>query len=149
MHGENGAFTGTKLRGLAEAQGMTLASDGTFKYFDKDPSTGKAQTLPSFVMFNRDDYPFNVEMLRTSVVKGITFQLDIPHVKHCAEAYSQMVQVARQMAISLNSSLVADNNKVLGDIQIEKIRQQLKVIHASMLTRGIVPGSECALRLFS
>jgi len=148
-HGENGAFTGTKLKGLAEAQGMTLSNDGTFKYFDKDPSTGKSVTLPSFVMFNRDDYPFNTEMLRTSVVKGITFQLDIPHVKHCAEAYSQMVQVARQMEIGLHSTLVADNNKVLGDIQIEKIRQQLKVIHASMLTRGIVPGSECALRLFS
>ncbi len=148
-HGENGAFTGTKLKGLAEAQGMTLSNDGTFKYFDKDPSTGKPVTLPSFVMFNRDDYPFNTEMLRTSVVKGITFQLDIPHVKHCAEAYSQMVQVARQMEIGLHSTLVADNNKALGDIQIEKIRQQLKVIHASMLTRGIVPGSECALRLFS
>lgn len=149
IHGENGAFTGTKLKGIAEVQGFTMASDGTFKYFEKDPVSGKPQLQPSFVMFNRDDYPFNPEMLRTSVVKGITFQLDIPRVKHCAEAYNQMVQVARQMEIGLHSALVADNNKVLGDIQIEKIRQQLKVIHATMLTRGIIPGSDCALRLFS
>ena len=144
VHGENGAFTGTKLRGLAEAQGLTLASDGTFKYFDED-----SDKQPSFVMFNRDDYPFSPEMLRTSVVKGVTFQLDIPRVKQCTEAFSRMVQVARQMELGLNALLVDDNNRVLGDMQIEKIRQQLKVIHATMLVRGIVPGSDSALRLFS
>lgn len=144
VHGENGAFTGTKLRGLAEAQGLTLDTDGSFKYFD-DPS----HTYPAFVMVNRDDYPFNPEMLRSSVVKGVTFQLDIPHVKQCAEAFSHMVQIARQMEIGLNATLVDDNNKVLGDIQIEKIRQQLKVIHATMLVRGITPGTDSAHRLFS
>ncbi len=143
VHGENGAFTGTKLRGLAESQGLTLAG-GAFKYFD-DPSHQHA----AFVMVNRDDYPFNPEMLRSSVVKGVTFQLDIPHVKNCAEAFSHMVQIARQMEIGLNATLVDDNNKVLGDIQIEKIRQQLKVIHATMLVRGITPGSDSAHRLFS
>lgn len=148
VHGESGAFTGTKLRGLAEAQGLTI-SDGTFKYFDKDKSSHSLESEPSFIMFNRDPYPFGAEMLRSAVIKGVTFQLDIPRVKHCAEAYNQMVQVAKQIEIGLNSSLVADNNKELGDIQIEKIRQQLKVIHATMLTRGIIPGSDSALRLFS
>lgn len=146
-HGENGAFTGTKLRGLAEAQGLTLTSDGVFKCFDEASDKPKPQA--AFVMFNRDDYPFSPDMLRTSVVKGVTFQLDIPHVKHCAEAFNQMVQVARQMEIGLNAVLVDDNNKVLGDMQIEKIRQQLKVIHATMLVRGIVPGTDSAHRLFS
>lgn len=151
VHGENGAFTGTKLRGLAEAQGFTLASDGTFKYFDEDAkqSSNNQKAQLSFVMFNREDNPFNPEMLRSSVVKGVTFQLDIPHVKQCAEAFTQMVQVAKQMEIGLNALLVDDNNKVLSDIQIEKIRHQLKVIHATMLVRGIIPGSDSALRLFS
>lgn len=144
VHGENGAFTGTKLRGLAEAQGLSLANDGSFKYFDDS-----AHQYPSFVMINRDDYPFNPEMLRTSVIKGVTFQLDIPHVKQCAEAFGHMVQIARQMEIGLNATLVDDNNRALGDIQIEKIRQQLKVIHATMLVRGIIPGSDSAHRLFS
>lgn len=151
LHGENGAFTGTKLRGLAEAQGFTLATDGTFKHFDVAASQSSNNQKPqlSFVMFNRDHNPFNPEMLRNSVVKGITFQLDIPHVKQCAEAFSQMVQVAKQMEIGLNALLVDDNNKILSDIQIEKIRHQLKVIHATMLVRGIIPGSDSALRLFS
>ena len=143
VHGENGAFTGTKLRGLAEAQGFAIATDGSFKYVDNSTQ----QT--AFIMINQDNHPFSPEMLRTSVVKGVSFQLDIPHVKNCAEAFGQMVQVARQMEIGLNAVLIDDNQKVLGDIQIEKIRQQLKVIHAKMLVRGISPGSDSAKRLFS
>lgn len=145
-HGENGAFTGTKLKGLAEAQGLKLGAEGYFKCIDE---ADIPQTNPLFVMFNRDDYPFSPDMLRTSVVKGITFQLDIPHVKKCTEAFNYMVQLAKQMEVSLNAVLVDDNNKVLGDVQIEKIRQQLKVIQANMLLRGIVPGSDSARRLFS
>jgi hypothetical protein len=133
---------------------LTLASDGTFKYFDEATAKQALQNtvatqIPSFIMFNRDQHPFSPEMLRISVVKAVSFQLDIPHVKHCAEAFNHMVQVAKQMETGLNAVLVDDNNRVLGDMQIEKIRQQLKVIHATMLVRGIVPGSESALRLFS
>lgn len=149
LHGESGAFTGTKLRGLAEAQGLTLTPNGTFKHFENTENTQPSSKQASFVMFNRDDHPFSPEMLRASVVKAITFQFDIPHVKQCGEVFTQMVQVARQMEASLNAVLVDDNNRVLGDIQIEKIRQQLKVIHATMLVRGIIPGSDSALRLFS
>ncbi len=149
IHGDNGAFTGTKLKGLSEAHGLTLAADGTFKYFDEGDNKQALPQPPSFIMFNRDQHPFSAEMLRTSVVKAVTFQLDIPHVKHCAEAFNRMVQIARQMETGLNAVLVDDNNRVLSDIQIEKIRQQLKVIHATMLVRGIVPGADSALRLFS
>ena len=145
VHGESGAFTGTKLRGLAESQGLTL-DNGVFKFIEDAQS---AHPHASFIMFNRENFPFSPDMLRNSVVKGVTFQMDIPHVKHCAEAFNTMVQVARQMEIGLNAVLVDDNNKVLGEIQIEKIRQQLKVIHATMLVRGIVPGSESAHRLFA
>lgn len=153
LHGENGAFTGTKLRGLAEAQGLELAADGTFKYYDeatkKQAVSAAKLVVPSFVMFNRDQYPFSQEMLRSSVIKGITFQLDIPHVSQCTEAYNHMVQVAKQMETGLHAQLVDDNDRPLGDVQIDKIRHQLKIIQATMLTRNIIPGSDVAHRLFS
>lgn len=151
LHGENGAFTGTKLRGLAEAQGFELSADGAFKHYDATAKTAAADTtaMPSFVMFNRDHNPFSADMLRSSVVKSITFQLDIPHVKNAVDAFNQMVQIAKQMETGLNAQLVDDNNRPLGDAQIEKIRHQLKIIQATMLTRGIAPGSNCAHRLFS
>jgi len=151
LHGEAGAFTGTKLRGLAEAQGLTLASDGAFKFFDEGTQTSASghPSQPCFIMFNRDHNPFSIDMLRTSVVKSITFQLDIPHVSHCIEAFNNMVLVAKQMETGLNAQLVDDNNRPLTDTQIEKIRHQLKIIQATMLTRDIAPGSDCARRLFS
>jgi FtsZ-interacting cell division protein ZipA len=145
---ENGAFTGTKLRGLAEAQGLTLSADGSFKCFGtaQEPSE---HAQPAFIMTNREDHPFNIEMLRSSVVKGVSFQLEIPRVKQCGEEFSHMVQVARRMELGLNAAMVDDNNKLLGDAQIDKIRQHLKVIDAAMRNRGIEPGSDSALRLFS
>ncbi len=153
LHGENGAFTGTKLRGLAEAQGLELAADGTFKYYDealrKQALSAGKQPVPEFVVFNREQYPFSPDMLRSSVVKGVTFQLDIPHVSNCTEAFNHMVLVAKQMETGLHAQLVDDNNRPLGDAQIEKIRHQLKIIQATMMTRSIVPGSDVAQRLFS
>lgn len=145
---ENGAFTGTKLRGLAEAQGLTLSADGSFKYFGEAQEPSE-HAQPAFILTNREDHPFNIEMLRSSVVKGVSFQLEIPRVKHCGEEFSHMVQVARRMELGLNAAMVDDNNKLLGDAQIEKIRQHLKAIDAAMRNRSIEPGSDSALRLFS
>ena len=100
-------------------------------------------------MFNRDNHIFSIEMLRGSVVKGVTFQLEIPRVKNFSEAFSHMVQVARRMEVGLNAAMVDDNNKLLSDAKIDQIRQQLKVIDAAMNDRGIESGSDSALRLFS
>lgn len=142
LHGDQGAFTGIKLKGLAESQGFRLDTDGSFKYYDEG-----GRLL--FIMFNRENFRFNVEMLRNSVIKGVTFQLDIPHVSENGHAFNQMVNVAKQMSIGLNAVLVDEGNKVLGDAHIDKISQQLKAIHANMLSHGIVPGSKSAIRLFS
>jgi FtsZ-interacting cell division protein ZipA len=87
--------------------------------------------------------------LRNSVLKAITFQLEIPKVPNCEQAFNQMILVAQKLSHSLNANLVDDNQKPLGDLQIEKIRQQLKVIHATMVARGIMPGSPASMRLFN
>jgi hypothetical protein len=140
--GASGPFTGTKFRGMAEASGLTLADDGAFYYLNESGQ-------PLFALINQDKTPFTLDMLRTAVIRGVTFQLDIPRVKHCTEVFNQMVLIAKQMEGSLSGRLVDDNQRPLGDMQIEKIRQQLKVIHATMVARGIMPGSPGALRLFS
>jgi len=76
-------------------------------------------------------------------------QLDVPRVKNCPEAFNLMVLQARRMEQGLNAKLSDDNQRVLGDAEIEKIRRQLKLIHSNMVARGIVPGSPTALRLFA
>jgi FtsZ-interacting cell division protein ZipA len=142
VQGSNGPFTGTKFRGLAEASGMVLGNDGAFHYRDEQGHT-------SFSLINQDSNPFNADMLRTVVIKGVVFQLDIPHVKNCTEVFNQMVLAARQMSHSLSANLVDDNYRQLTDTQIDRIRQQLKMLHAQMVTRGIMPGGQTAARLFS
>jgi hypothetical protein len=142
IQGESGPFTGTKLRGLAEAGGMTLHSDGAFYY---ETENGQRH----YAMINQDGTPFSPDSLRTALVHGVTFQLDIPHVANCAEVFNQMVLSARKMAGTLGGQLVDANHKPLGELQIDKIRQELKTIHAKMMARGIVPGSLIAHRLFS
>lgn len=146
VQGDSGPFTGTKFRGLAEASGLTLNEDGGFHFESESESDG---TQKLFSVVNQDSNPFSTEMLRTSVIHGISFQLDIPRVTNCAEVFSQMVLIARQMENSLGAHLVDDKGRPLGEPQIEKIREQLKVIHARMIARGVVPGSDSALRLFS
>ncbi|MCB5187519.1 cell division protein FtsZ [Methylobacillus caricis] len=146
MQGANGPFTGTKFRGLAEAGGLTLGADGGYHY-EAEGGAGESQVL--FSVVNHDNNPFSPEMLRTSVIRGLTFQLDIPRVKSYAEAYNHMVLLARQMEHSLGARLVDDKQRELGDAQIDKIRQQIKLIHDKMNARGIAPGEAYALRLFS
>ena len=132
---------GTKFKGLAEASGMTLKEDGKFHLY--------ANETLLFTATDANNVPFTAESLRSNVLKGVTFQIEIPKVNNCEQVFNQMIMIAQKMASSLNANLVDDNQKQLGDLQIEKIRQQLKVIHATMVARGIMPGSPASMRLFS
>lgn len=132
---------GTKFKGLAEASGMTLKDDGKFHFYSNE--------IPLFSVIDTNNVPFTAENLRSNVLKSVTFQIEIPKVSNCEQVFNQMIAIAQKMASSLNASLVDDNQKPLGDLQIEKIRQQLKVIHATMVARGIMPGSPSSMRLFN
>jgi FtsZ-interacting cell division protein ZipA len=132
---------GTKFKGLAEASGMMLKDDGKFHFYSNE--------APLFSATDTNNVPFTVESLRSNVLKSVTFQIEIPKVSNCEQVFNQMIAIAQKMASSLNASLVDDNQKPLGDLQIEKIRQQLKVIHATMVARGIMPGSPSSMRLFN
>ncbi len=132
---------GTKFKGLAEASGMTLKDDGKFHFYSNE--------VPLFSAIDTNNVPFTAESLRSNVLKSVTFQIEIPKVNNCEQVFNQMITIAQKMASSLNANLVDDNQKSLGDLQIEKIRQQLKVIHATMVARGIMPGSPSSMRLFN
>ncbi len=138
---------GTKFRGLAEASGMTLQDDGRFYYYANGDSA--SEKGPLFVAVDGNHQAFTAENLRNNVLKAVTFQLEIPKVPNCEQAFNQMILVAQKLSSSLNANLVDDNQKILGDLQIEKIRQQLKIIHATMVARGVMPGSVASMRLFN
>ena len=151
VQGESGAFHGTKLRGLAEANGFSLSSDGAFHY--KEPhhiiNGSVDDKVLLFSIIHTNNQPFTAESLRNIVIKGITFQMDIPHVRNFVEVFNQMVVVAQKLQQGLSAQLVDDLQRPLTELQINKISQQLEHIHIKMLTFGIAPGSSTALRLFS
>lgn len=138
---------GTKFRGLAEASGMILNEDGRFHYYANNDSATEKPSL--FCAVDGNHQAFTAESLRNNVLKAVTFQLEIPKVPNCEQAFNQMMLVAQKLSSSLNANLVDDNQKPLGDLQIEKIRQQLKIIHATMVARGVMPGSVASMRLFN
>lgn len=137
-----GMFHATKLRGLAEACGMQLSEEGRFELFN---TAGQLK----FSVRNYEGKPFSAEMLKSAVMTGMTFQLDIPTTPNSLQVFDHMVDIARNMAGSLSANLIDVNRKPIGDVQLDKIRQQLRNISNAMGAQGITPGSSHAKRLFS
>jgi FtsZ-interacting cell division protein ZipA len=135
-------LTGTKIRGLAESQGMTLKGDGSFHFPAPDGST-------LFALTNMEPRPFQSHSLANQTTRGLTFLLDVPKVARDSRALDQMITVARRLAGSLEATLVDDNRAPLSDTGVAKIRQQLDQIYQRMDARGIPAGSPLARRLFS
>ncbi len=142
-HGEQGAFSASQLINLAETQGLVANEAGCLQA--SHPESGK----PSFVLFNAEHALKARDGVSDALIKTVTFQLDIPRVEECSLAFKRMVALAKLMAKDLNANLLDANNKTLSDKQIDQIFQQLQSIQDAMIARGIEPGSEAALRLFS
>lgn len=137
------AFPGTKIRALAEAAGMQLAGDGFFVRYDDD---GRVQ----FTLHNYESTPFAPEALRAATTHGLTFVLDVPRVDHGERAFSQMIEILRRFADTLQGVLVDDNRQPLNDAQLEHIRREfIGKPQATMAGFGLAAGSPQALRLFS
>ena len=139
---KEGAFAGTKIRGLAEASGMKLMPDGNFHYLDEHHS-------PLFALSNLEAKPFAAEEMKYLSSHGLTFVFDVPKAAGGVRAFNHMLLVARKMAASLNGLLVDDNRRELSEEGVEKIRQQLLALYRRMEESGVVPGGERALRLFA
>ena len=137
-----GMFHATKLRGLAEASGMQLSADGRFELLNPE---GQLE----FSVRNYEGKPFSAEMLKSAVMTGVTFQLDIPTTSNNLHVFDHMVELAGNMASSLGAGLIDVNRKPIGEVQLDKIRQQLRNISSAMAAQGIAPGSHHAKRLFS
>jgi hypothetical protein len=139
---EGMTFAGTRIRSLAEGYGFKLEPDGVFHYRDESRHT-------LFTLDNHEPAPFLPEQIKHLNTSGITLLLDVPRVADGYSALEIMLRTGAQLAQGLGGSLVDDNRVPLNENSIRAIQQQLKTIHATMEARGMAPGSERALRLFS
>lgn len=135
-------FAGTKLRGLAEAVGMVLGSDGTYHLRDDG-----GQTL--FTLSNLDPVPFSPEQLRQLQSQGLTLALDIPRTLNPAHTFDRMISFGQHLADKLDGKLVDDNRVPLSDRAISLIRSQIYQFELQMERQSVVAGGPVALRLFA
>jgi hypothetical protein len=137
------AFSGTKIRALAEAAGLVLGLGGVFTRYDDN-----GRVL--FSLQNYESTQFSAESLRTLTTQGLTFLLDVPRVDHGERTFMQMTEIAKRFADTLNGALVDDNRHPLSDSQLDHIRREfIGKPQATMASYGLIAGSPQALRLFS
>ncbi|SOD40841.1 cell division protein ZipA C-terminal FtsZ-binding domain-containing protein [Nitrosovibrio sp. Nv4] len=139
---DTSAFTGAKIRVLAEASGFKLGAEGVFHYRDENNAI-------LFSLGNYEPSPFLPNSMRMLITHGITFLLDVPRVVNGEIVFGQMVHLAEVFTDELDGIMVDDNRLPLSDSGIRKIRQQLGAIQSLMLAHNISPGGETALRLFA
>lgn len=136
------ALIGANIAQAADAQGMTLESDGAFHLFD-------AQGHSLFSLSNQDTQPFQPHALDTFSTSGITLLLDVPRVENPALHFDRMMRVAHELAGELQVNVVDDHGAALNDSSLARIRAQIAEVEAKMRDRAIEPGSAQARRLFS
>jgi FtsZ-interacting cell division protein ZipA len=134
-------ISGTKLRGLAEAQGFTL-SGGQFHARDDVGST-------LYTLCSLDAEQFSADTMKALQTQGVTLLLDVPTVADGARQFDRMVMVAEQFAHTLGAKVVDDNRQPLSPASLALIRGKVAEFQGRMTQFGIKPGSESANRLFS
>ncbi len=135
-------FSGTKLRGLAEARGMVLADDGSFHARDDHGNL-------EFALSNLEPALFAADAMRSFQTSGITFVIDVPRVSNGSAAFDRMMDAARQFADTLGGTVVDDNRAPFGTDAAAMIRRQIAQFQERMASRAIPAGGELAKRLFA
>ncbi|MBK6636904.1 MAG: cell division protein ZipA C-terminal FtsZ-binding domain-containing protein [Rhodocyclaceae bacterium] len=139
---QGGAFAGTKLRGVCEAAGLTLESDGLYHYRN---ASGESE----FTLGNLGNERFDATAISSLATHGVTLSIDVPRVSDGAAAFNRLILVARQLAQGLGGIVVDSNRAALAEPMIAAIRGKIGELQQVLGKAGIAPGSARALRLFS
>lgn len=135
-------FHGTKIRGLAEAEGLILREDGSFHACDEAGGT-------LFTLCNYEPALFAAEEMRTLQTGGVTLVIDVPCVAGGASVFERMMRFASHLAVALNGVVVDDNKAVFGAEAAGLIRAQILQFQEHMASQQIPAGGSLAKRLFS
>jgi len=138
----SGGASGTRIRALAEAQGLVLERDGRFHRRDE---AGREL----YTLCNTEASAFSAEGMKALSTKGLTLLFDVARVPGGVATFDRFVEFTRALADALSAAIVDDNRQPLDDAALAKIRAQLQVLYDSMDKQGIPAGSPLALRLFS
>ena len=137
-----GAVPGTRIRAFAEAHGLALETDGTFRRRDESG-------LELYTLGNLEGAAFSSDGMRALATRSMTLLLNVARVPGGIATFDRFVEFAHALADTLSAAIVDDNRQPLDEAGLGKIRAQLQALYASMEQQGIPAGSPLALRLFS
>ncbi|OFZ96632.1 MAG: hypothetical protein A3H35_07375 [Betaproteobacteria bacterium RIFCSPLOWO2_02_FULL_62_17] len=138
----NAPFPGTRIRAIAEAAGLGMEADGKFRRRDED---GRE----IFSLANEGETAFQAELMRELTTASLVLEFDVARSPGGNHSFTKFRQFAEHLASGLGGRIVDDNRASLDGSGFDAIAKELAAIHQAMATRGILPGSADALRLFS
>lgn len=142
VEASGGSFVGTKLRGVCEAAGLVLGTDGSFHSLDDNG-------VEEFRIANIGNERFAADTIRSLATHGVTLTIDVPRVAEGAAAFNRMITTAQQLARGLGGVLVDVQRAPLADAMIVGIRAKIIELQQQMKAADIPPGSVRALKLFA
>jgi hypothetical protein len=135
-------FATTKVRGLAESNGLVPLASG--EYVLRDELGNVLFTLRNM---NTDEPP-GIRMAG-AYLTGLSFALDVPRTPQPEKTFERMMILALRFADTLHGEVVDDNRKLLTANGRKVIVDTIVQIAGTMEARNVVPGSSAALRLYS
>ncbi len=145
LSNDPGGFSGRAISQAASSQGMQLGMMNIF-HFKNDNPLGCRHLFSLANLYDPGSFdPDNLESTRTA---GLTLFMNVPCAYQPAAVFEKMIQAARGICELLDGRLVDQDSRPLTDSGLKMIRTQIDRIATDMQGRGIIPGSEAAMRLF-
>ncbi len=141
--GKSGAtFAATKVRGLAESNGLVALDSGEYEMRDE-----LGHVLFTLRNMNADE-PSGIKHAG-AYLTGLTLALDVPRAAKPGSVFERMMTLALRFADTLQGDVVDDNRKLLTANGRKVISETIAGIAGDMQAKGVAPGSSAALRLYS
>jgi len=138
-------FTGMDIAHEMSVLGLEI---GKRNVFHKYPNFDKRK-FPMYSIANLyDPGEFDIHKMQRFVTKGLTMFMQVPCVSDPGTIFRQMIKDAQHLCNKLEGSLLDQDNKPLTAAGVEAIEAQIRDIDRRMRERGIVAGTETAIRLF-
>ena len=138
-------FAVTKVRGLAESNGMAALESGEYALLDDHGNV--LVTLRNI----EPTEPAGIKRAGgvSGYLTGLTFALDVPRTIDADRVFERMFALALKFADMLHGEVVDDNKKILTANGRKVIADTIVHIMAKMEGQAIAPGSSVALRLYA
>jgi len=145
LSSSSNGFSGRAINQAATQLGMQFGEMNVY-HLKNDNPLGCRHLFSLANLYDPGEFdPQTMNMLKTM---GLTLFMNVPCAYQPARVFEKMIETARGLCEILDGRLVDQDSKPLTEGGLKVIRTQIERIATDMQNRGIVPGSETAMRLF-